>query len=205
MNSFLILLFIVLFQTASGEITVTLLDTGETRVVGETIQFITQEQAVMASCVTNISGRCTMTINAPSDASGFIRGALAISGRGQRPVIWPGGGLELTLTLNDAGQLKIPSDLYVTRTPQNTPVEITPETTPEITPETTAETTPETTAEATTTSTPTIISLVTPTSSSTTSPETPTDFKFWWQLGLITILIAALIIYIWSSHRQGEL
>ena len=89
--SYLFILFL-LAQTASGQVTVTLLDSQQAPVVSEIIELVNEQRQTIGSCVTSANGRCTITLEeVPADPSGFIRGTLTISGRGRRPVIWPGG------------------------------------------------------------------------------------------------------------------
>ena len=119
MNLFyLFILWSTLFQVADGEIAVTLVNENQSPIGQEGIEFVTEQQQVLGSCVTNSGGRCTITIqNAPTDASGFIRGSLLLGDRGRRPVLWPGGQIEIQIMLKD-GKVDVPSDAYVTRTPK---------------------------------------------------------------------------------------
>ena len=119
MMSYLFILFL-LAQTTSGQVTVTLLDSQQAPVVSETIELVNEQRQTIGSCVTNANGRCTITLSEiPADSSGFIRGTIAIPGRGQRPVIWPGGPLEVSIILDPAGQIFVPSDHYATKTPES--------------------------------------------------------------------------------------
>lgn len=61
------------------------------------------------SCITGQDGRCEIVVNvsAPKDASGFLKGALDLGERGKRSVIWPGGLLEVPITLNQTGKVLI--------------------------------------------------------------------------------------------------
>lgn len=114
----LLFLWLTLFQLANGQIAITLVNENDSPLTQENIEFLTENQQVLARCVTNSLGRCTITIeNAPTDASGFIRGSLSINDHGQRPLLWPGGQIEVQLVLED-GKLRVPSDAYVTRTPK---------------------------------------------------------------------------------------
>ena len=217
MKTLLILLFLALLQSGEAQITVTLLDDASQPIVGQTISFASEQQEVLASCMTNANGRCTMILYKPTDA--LIRGTL-ITEHGQRPVIFKGQSFEVTLTLNEADQLHIPSDAYVTRTPQNRPV-VRPETTAQ--PETTATTTtqpeatatyePETTATTTVQPETTATTTAQPETTATTTaqPETTVPdlyeqngLYFWLQLSLIIILMAAVMLYIWSSQKQSQ-
>ena len=218
---FYLLIAFALFQTTNGEIEITLLDEKEKPIAEETIQFVTEQQEVLASCVTNGNGRCTITLdNAPADPSGFIRGTLAIKGRGRRPVIWPGGPFELTLTLDEAGKLPIPSDLYVTRTPKvqnSTPSSApsatgtsslmstpsgTPFGTPSGTPSGTLSGTPSGTLSGTLPGTPSGTPPGTSEDTPITTSESNASFLF--QIGLLIILTGATIIYVWLS-RQSDI
>ncbi|MGB0386422.1 MAG: hypothetical protein ACPGWR_16550 [Ardenticatenaceae bacterium] len=129
MMSYLLILFL-LMQTTSAQVTVTLLNDQEAPAVSETIELVNEQRQTIGSCVTSANGRCTITVEeVPADPSGFIRGAVVVSGRGQRPVIWPGGPLQITIILDSAGQIFVPSDQYVTKTPESTQTPYTPEST----------------------------------------------------------------------------
>lgn len=205
---YLFLLSLALFQFANGEILVTLVDENKSLIAQETIEFVTEEQQVLASCVTNSQGRCTITIAfAPTDASGFIRGGLLLGDRGRRPIIWPGGKINIQIML-DGGKVDVPSDLYVTRTPK-------PKATPTVQSELQATPTEELVTR--------IIQeqLVTPTVQSEqqasptqtlvpenqlTQPEMVTSIfdEILFQVGLLVILLIALAIYVWSTYKNSN-
>ena len=202
--------------------------------VGETLSFASEQQEVLASCITNASGRCTMILaDVEADASGLIRGTL-LTGRGQRPIIFKGELFEITLTLDETDQLNIPSDAYVTRTPDRSPqpkttattttqvdttattttqVDTTATTTTQV--DTTATTTTQVDTTATTTAQPEMTATTTTqpemTATTTTQQEATApvaleknNLYFWLQLGLIIILIAAAVIYFWASQKQDN-
>lgn len=109
--------------TTQGRVLLTLHDASGQPVSGEEARFVGEQQNVLATCTTDGAGRCTLELpTAPADASGFIRGAVEVEGRGRKPVIWPGGDFPLTVTLDAAGQLDVPLDVYATRTPAPTSI-----------------------------------------------------------------------------------
>ena len=109
--------------TNSGRVQLQLLDAFRQPVGGARATFVSEAQEPLAQCTTDGAGRCTLLLeSAPADASGFIRGAVVVEGRGRKPLIWPGGEIEIELVLNPAGQLDIPRDLYPTRTPNATEI-----------------------------------------------------------------------------------
>ncbi len=63
-------------------------------------------------CETNAQGMCEIPVpaNAPRDPSGFLRGRVEVKGlQGARPVLWPGGRLEVSLWLQPNGnRLDVP-------------------------------------------------------------------------------------------------
>ena len=213
MNLFyLFILWLALFQSANGEILVTLLDEKESPIAQETIQFMTEQQQVLGSCITNTLGRCTITIqDAPTDASGFIRGALSIRDHGRRPIIWPGGPITIQLQLSDSGTLDVPSDLYVTRTPKASPQTLESEVVQTKTSALSSPSVPASTPNAvnTPTSTSTVVSIPTSTPSSGGPPiEDKTlwgvSYSLWFQIGLLIILIAAATYYVLTTLSNGN-
>lgn len=216
MNLFyLFILWLALFQSANGEILVTLLDEKKSPIAQETIQFMTEQQQVLGSCITNTLGRCTITIqDTPTDASGFIRGALSIRDHGRRPVIWPGGSITIQLIL-DNGKLDVPSDLYVTRTPKASPQTLESEVVQTKTSALSSPTIPASTPSAVNTPTSASTAVSTPTSASTvvsTPTSTPVEdktlwglsYSLWFQIGLLIILIAAATYYVLTTLSNGN-
>lgn len=211
----LFILWLALFQSANGEISVTLLDEKESPIAQETIQFMTEQQQVLGSCITNTLGRCAITLtDAPTDASGFIRGALSIKDHGRRPIIWPGGTLKIDLILEE-GKLDVPSDLYVTRTPKALPQTLVPEVvqtkTSPIASTPTLISTPISTPSSVSTpiSTPSAVSTPISTPSSGGPPiEDKTlwglSYSLWFQIGLLIILIAAATYYVLTTLSNGN-
>ena len=69
-------------------------------------------EAWHGSCVTDQQGMCVIeiTAEAPRDPSGFLRGRIEAEGfQGARPVLWPGGMLEINLwTLPGKDVLDLP-------------------------------------------------------------------------------------------------
>ena len=107
--------------TASGRVQLLLLAANRQPVGGATASFVSEGQQPLATCTTDAAGRCTLLLNnAPADASGFIRGAIVVAGRGRKPLLWPGGVIAVELVLSESGQLDVPRDLYPTRTPNAT-------------------------------------------------------------------------------------
>ena len=230
MNLFyLFLLSLALFQSANGEISVTLLDEKVSPIAQETIQFMTEQQQVLGSCITNPLGRCTITIqDAPTDASGFIRGALSIRDHGRRPIIWPGGPITIQLQLSDSGTLDVPSDLYVTRTPKASPQTLVPEVVQTKLPSPTMPastssvvSTPTSTASVVSTPTSTVSYARRPTSTAsvvstpintTTHARPPIEdktlwglsYSLWFQIGLLIILIVAATYYVLTTLSNGN-
>ena len=218
MNLFyLFILWLPLFGSANGEISVTLLDEKESPIAQETIQFMTQQQQVLGNCITNTLGRCTITIqDAPTDASGFIRGALSIKDHGRRPIIWPGGLITIQLQLSDTGTLDVPSDLYVTRTPKASPQTLESEVTQTKTSALPSPTIPASTSTVVSTpisvasvvSTPISTASVVSTPINTTTHARPPiedktlwglSYSLWFQIGLLIILIVAATYYVLAT------
>ena len=199
----LFILWLALFQSANEEISITLLDENKSPIAQETIQFMTEQPQVLGSCITNTLGRCTITIqDAPTDASGFIRGALSIKDHGRRPIIWPGGPITIQLIL-DSGTLDVPSDLYVTRTPKASPQTLVPEVVQTKTSALPSPTMPASTSSVVSTpiSTPSAVStpISTPSSESTLIEDnrlTGFEYLLCFQIGLLIILIAAVTYYV---------
>ena len=205
---YLWVVLMALFQSINGQISLTLLDDNLSPVTQETIEFMTEQEQVLGSCITNSNGHCVITLdNAPIDASGLIRGTLSIKERGKRPITWPGGQITIQLQLDDSGKLTVPSDLYVTRTPKATfgvQVEEVPEVTQTLV-----------LASPTRRATPIIASASTPTIAATSTPKiaatnTPTgevisvmddksSYSVWFQIALLVILIAAALVYVSGS------
>lgn len=118
--TYLFLIFLIL-QTSQGRITVTLLDAQENPVSGNVASLMSSSGQVIADCTTNSNGSCTILVEeVTADESGLIRAVLTIASRGRRSVIWPGGPLEVTINLDENGQIFVPSDHYITPTPKNT-------------------------------------------------------------------------------------
>lgn len=230
MNLFyLLILWSTLFQIADGEIAVTLVNENQSAIGQESIEFVTEQQQVLGSCVTNSQGRCTITIqNAPTDASGFIRGSLLLGDRGRRPVLWPGGQIEVQIML-EGGKVDVPSDAYVTRTPKP---EVTPTAQDELQTTPTAQdglqatptaqdglqTTPTAqdglqatrTAQDGLQATPTVTDMVTTTPTASvpneqvTQPDTQTGiFESLGQILLIFVMVIALMFYIFSGNKNS--
>ncbi len=210
MNLFyLFIVWSALFQVADGEIVVTLLNENQSPIGQELIEFATEQQQVLGSCLTNSQGRCTITIqNAPTDASGFIRGSLLLGDRGQRPVLWPGGQIEIQIML-EGGKVDIPSDAYVTRTPK-------PEITPTVQDGLQATPVPQDQIQVTPTVqdglqvTPTVTDMVTTTPTASvpneqvTQPDTQTGiFESLGQILLIFVMVIALMFYIFSGNKNS--
>ena len=189
-----------LFQSINGQISLTLLDENLSPVVQETIEFMTEQEQILAHCVTNSNGHCVITLdNAPTDASGLIRGSLSIKERGKRPLTWPGGQITIELLLDDSGKLTVPSDLYVTRTPKATfgvqeeVLEVTQ--TPAHQESAIPVITPTNTPTIATTSTPKIAAMSTPTGEENEIMNDTSSYSVWFQIALLIILIAAALIY----------
>lgn len=200
---YLFLLWSTLFQLADGQIAVTLVNENRSPVAQENISFVTEQQQVLASCYTNSQGRCTITVqNAPTDASGFIRGSLSINDRGRRPVLWPGGQIEVQIMLKD-GRVDVPSDAYVTRTPK-------PEATETVQPTETAQQSlqPTETVQEPLQTTPTIQEPLQPTETiQEQNEEQPawhaSIFDSLFQIFLILIMLIALTFYIMKSNQNS--
>ena len=176
--------------TTQGRVLLTLQDGSGQPVGGVEVLFLSEQQVALASCVTDGMGRCTMELtNAPADASGFIRGSLAIEGRGRRPVIWPGSDFPLTITLDEAGQLDVPLDLYVTRTPA--PTSIYPTVTPRGAATATAQASMDPASAPADLATAIVPASTTPISLD--EPASPSSFTRYWPLILIALLLAAVV------------
>ena len=182
---------------------------------------MTEQKQFLGSCITNLNGRCTITFtNAPTDASGLIRGALSIKDHGRRPIIWPGGPITIQLQLSDSGTLDVPSDLYVTRTPKASPQtlesEVTQTKTSPIASTPTLISTPISTPSAVSTpiSTPSVVSTPISTASVVSTPINTTtharppiedktlwglSYSLWFQIGLLIILIVAATYYVLAT------
>ena len=218
MNLFyLFILWLALFQSANEEISVTLLDENKSPIAQETIQFMTEQKQFLGSCITNLNGRCTITFtNAPTDASGLIRGALSIKDHGRRPIIWPGGPITIQLQLSDSGTLDVPSDLYVTRTPKTAPQTLVPEVVQTKTSALPSPTMPASTSTVVSTpisaasivNTPiSTASVVSTPINTTTHAPTPIEdktlwglsYSLWFQIGLLIILIVAATYYVLAT------
>lgn len=98
-------------QSGTGAITVTVITESGTPIPEAYVTFrAEQERLDRGACVTDTAGRCTLfVVDAPTDASGLIRGYLYL-GDGNRPVIWPGGDLSITITTSDSGRIRPPAD-----------------------------------------------------------------------------------------------
>ena len=207
MNLFLIgfLIFSSFLQTTEGQLTITLLDSQQQAAANESISLMTETDELLGSCVTDLTGRCTINVAAPSDSSGLIRGILTISERGIRAVIWPGGPLTVQLVLDENGQLPQIVDVLATRVRTATPE-------PERTVEPVATATKTSTAEPAVTARETdsgsqASQALQPIATATTVLEERGSVTGhnWWSFGLIIILLVALLLYIWSTFRRRQL
>ena len=199
------LIFSSFLQTTEGQLTITLLNSQQQAAANESIRLTTETDELLGSCVTNLTGRCTINVAAPSDSSGLIRGTLIISERGTRPVIWPGGPLTVQLVLDENGQLPQIVDVLATRVRTATPE-------PERTVEPVATATKTSTAEPAVTARETdsgsqASQALQPVATATTVLEERGSVTGhnWWSFGLIIILLAALLLYIWSTFRRRQL
>ena len=109
--------------TGSGSILLTVTAATDLPASGITATFEAEGGQTFGSCTTDRGGRCTISVqSAPTGASGLFRGAVVIEGRGRRPVTWPSGeSLDLTIQLDESGQIGVPADLFPTRTPNPAP------------------------------------------------------------------------------------
>ena len=57
-----------------------------------------QEQEI-GTCITDEEGRCEIAAKAKIWPDGLVRGYLVVGEYGKRPVIWPGGELQMTIHL----------------------------------------------------------------------------------------------------------
>ena len=64
------LIFSSFLQTTEGQLTITLLDSQQQAAANESIRLMTETEELLSSCVTDLTGRCTMNVAAPSDSSG---------------------------------------------------------------------------------------------------------------------------------------
>ena len=206
MNLFWIVFFIFssFLQTTDGQLTIILLDHQQRAAANESISFMTETDELLASCVTDLNGRCTINVAAPSDSSGLIRGTLIISERGKRAVIWPGGPLTVQLVLDENGQLPQIVDVLATRVKTATPEpERTVEPVTTVTKTSIAEpvaTESEMASERPTGQNPPLATATTPLEQTNTVTT-----RNWWSFALIIILLAALLLYIWSTFRRRQL
>lgn len=202
------LIFSSFLQTTEGQLTITLLDSQQQAAANESISLMTETDELLGSCVTDLTGRCTINVSAPSDSSGLIRGTLIISERGTRAVLWPGGPLTVQLMLDENGQLPQIVDVLATRVKTATPE---PSRTAE--PSQTAE--PVATESAETESKrpePTVFAIapaatvpIDATATTVLEERGSVTGHNWWSFGLIIILLAALLLYIWSTFRRRQL
>jgi hypothetical protein len=104
-----------LAQTTSGQIELLLTNDQGSPVAGVQARFLSEANAELGRCTTDAAGACLLDLpDAPANASGFIRGTLVLDGHGKRPLIWPGGLLELPQSLDT---LAPPVDVYATLGP----------------------------------------------------------------------------------------
>jgi hypothetical protein len=98
-------------QSGTGEIKVTVITESGTPVPEATVTFRAEgERLDRSACVTGPTGLCTLpVIDAPTDASGLIRGYLYLED-GNRPVIWPGEDLRITITTTSTGRIRPSAD-----------------------------------------------------------------------------------------------
>jgi hypothetical protein len=111
-------------QSGTGAITVTVITESGTPIPDAYVTFrAEQERLDRGACVTDTAGRCTLfVVDAPTDAGGLIRGYLYLED-GNRPVIWPGGDLSITITTSDSGRIRPSADFIDSAkgTPTSTP------------------------------------------------------------------------------------
>lgn len=188
-------------QSGTGEITVMVITESGTPIPEAYVTFRAEQESLdRGACVTDTTGRCTLfVVDAPTDASGLIRGYLYL-GDGNRPVIWPGGDLSITITTTDSGRIRPPADFIDSAKGTPTPTVTVVPTTALIS------TTPSQTetARAATTTLP-----VTPALSATpasVSPDqrddTPPDAEPALPLGLILLVVIGLVGVGWWGLRQ---
>jgi hypothetical protein len=188
-------------QSGTGELTVTVTSESGIPIPEAYVTFrAEQEHLDRGACVTDTTGRCTLfVVDAPTDASGLIRGYLYL-GDGNRPVIWPGGDLSITITTTDSGRIRPPADFIDSAkgTPTSTVVP--------------------TTAVISTRPSPTGIALsatgtltVTPSPTATpisVSPEQrddpPPDAELALPLGLILLAVIGLVGVGWGGIRHYQ-
>lgn len=195
-------------QSGTGEITVTVTSESGIPIPEAYVTFRTeQEHLDRGACVTDATGRCTLfVVDAPTDASGLIRGYLYL-GDGNRPVIWPGGDLSITITTSDSGRIRPPADFIDSAKGTPTPTVTVVPTTAVIS------TTPRTTGTALSTI---VTRTVTPTSTATPTSVLPEqrddplpDAEPALPLGLILLIVIGLVGagWWWVRHypapRQG--
>lgn len=188
-------------QSGTGEITVTVTSESGIPIPEAYVTFRTeQEHLDRGACVTDATGRCTLfVVDAPTDASGLIRGYLYL-GDGNRPVIWPGGDLSITITITDSGRIRPPADFIDsakgTPTPTVTVVQTTAVISTRLSPTGTA-----ISAMVTLTVTPT--PTATPTSAIPEQQDDPLpDVEPALPLGLILLAVIGLVGVGWWGIRK---
>lgn len=191
--------------TASGVITLTVVTESGTPIAQALVTFRAEgERLERGQCVTDEAGTCTLQVlNAPTDASGLIRGYLYL-GDGQRPVLWPGGDLAIEITTSDSGRLRPPADFIDsargTPTPTVTGTPVTP-----LAPDFPLSPSPRETSPAR--GTPTATATEQPLAPSVASPvtEAPLASQLLGYVGLLLIgsaLLVALLLWRQRSSRQ---
>jgi hypothetical protein len=188
-------------QSGTGAITVTVITESGTPIPDAYVTFrAEQERLDRGACVTDTAGRCTLfVVDAPTDASGLIRGYLYL-GDGNRPVIWPGGDLSITITTTDSGRIRPPADFIDsakgTPTPTVTAVQTTAVISTRLSPTGTA-----LSAMVTLTVTPT--PTATPTSAIPEQQDDPLpDAEPALPLGLILLAVIGLVGVGWWGIRK---
>lgn len=72
----------------------------------------------LGACRSDKFGRCTIFVTgAPTDAAGLIRGTLRNELGDSRPVIWPGGAVEIIVVVDIMGRMAPPVDRLATHAP----------------------------------------------------------------------------------------
>ena len=200
------LIFSSFLQTTEGQLTITLLDSQQQAAANESIRLMTETDELLGSCVTNLTGRCTINVAALDDSSGLIRGTLVISARGTRPVIWPGGPLTVQLVLDENGQLPQIVDVLATRvktaTPEPSRTAEPSQTAELVATEDTEKRTPEPTVSAIA---PAATVPIDATATTVLDERDSVTGHNWYLFALIIILLAALLLYIWSTFRRRQL
>jgi hypothetical protein len=113
-------------QGKTGAITIFVVSASGTPVANAAVHFRAERETQSRStCTTDAQGRCLLVIaDAPTDASGLVRGNLYI-GESSRPVLWPGGDLAITITLTRSGLIRPGAD-FINGSPLSLTVTSTP-------------------------------------------------------------------------------